>query len=185
MVEWNIHFINKKMIDIIDNYLPEEEFFKMFTHMKEHQFDWHLSHILSQDAEKTPVGNMQFCHLFYHMHQHKPNTFGILVPMIRKLNPVAIMRIKANLSLATKEVEEARLHIDIEDDDTPDCVRTSLLYMNTNDGYTVFEDGTKVESVMNRFVTFPHTLKHAGTTCTNAPFRMVINFNYVTGNIKE
>ena len=53
--------------------------------------------------------------------------------------------------------------------------------MNTNDGYTLFEDGTKVESVMNRLVTFPYTMKHAGTTCTNSPFRMVINFNYVSG----
>tara|TARA_B100001996_G_scaffold228330_1_gene175916 strand:- start:682 stop:1230 length:549 start_codon:yes stop_codon:yes gene_type:complete len=182
MVEWNIHFINKKMIDIIDNYLPEEEFFRVFNHMKEHQFDWHLSTIVNRDG--VP-GNMQLCHSFHNMHQHKPSTFGIVVPVLRKLNPIALMRIKANLSLATKEVEVGRLHIDIVDDDTPDCVRTSILYMNTNDGYTVFEDGTKVESVMNRFVTFPHTLKHAGTTCTNAPFRMVINFNYVTGNIKE
>ena len=117
MVEWNIHSINTKMIDIIDNYLPEEEFFKMFTHMKEHQFDWHLSTIVRLDA--VP-GNMQLCHTFHNMHQHKPNTFGIVVPMIRKINPVAILRIKANLSLATKEVEEGRLHIDIVDDDTPD-----------------------------------------------------------------
>ena len=114
------------------------------------------------------------------MHEHG-RTFSLLIPTLRKMNPVALIRIKANLSLSTKEVEEGGMHIDVEDEDTPDCVRTSILYMNTNDGYTLFEDGTKVESVMNRLITFPHTMKHAGTTCTNAPFRMVINFNYITG----
>ena len=50
--------------------------------------------------------------------------------------------------------------------------------MNTNDGYTEFEDGTKVESVANRLVTFPANLKHTGTSCTDEKTRIVINFNY-------
>ena len=139
--------------EIVGAYYDISKYFEV----KEHQFDWHLSTIVSTDG--VP-GNMQLCHTFHNMHQHKPNTFGIVVPMIRKINPVAIMRIKANLSLATKEVEEGRLHIDMVDDDTPDCVRTSILYMNSNDGYTVFEDGTKVESVMNRSVSYTHLRAH-------------------------
>ena len=169
------------MIDIVDNYLPEKDFFELFNSMKEFSFDWHLSHILTKDAEKNPIGNMQFCHLFYRMHEQNTRTFPLLIPILTKINPVALIRIKANLSLSTKEVQKSGMHIDVEDKDTPDSVRTSILYMNTNDGYTLFEDGTKVESVMNRLITFPHTMKHAGTTCTNAPFRMVINFNYITG----
>ena len=51
--------------------------------------------------------------------------------------------------------------------------------MNTNDGYTKFEDGTKVESVANRMVTFPNSMKHTGTTTSNSEYRLVINFNYV------
>jgi len=51
--------------------------------------------------------------------------------------------------------------------------------MNTCDGYTLFEDGTKIESIANRLVTFPNGMKHTGTSTTNASFRMVINFNYV------
>ena len=35
---------------------------------------------------------------------------------------------------------------------------TSILYMNTNNGYTIFENGDKVESVENRLVTFPNNL---------------------------
>ena len=55
---------------------------------------------------------------------------------------------------------------------------TSILYLNTNDGYTQFENGTKIESIENRLITFPLSYRHTGTTCTNQPFRAVINFNY-------
>ena len=180
MVEWYIHFVITKMIDIVDNYLPEKQFFELFNHMKDFSFDWHLSGIVNTEIPSDPIRNWQFCHLFYRMHQHNSRTFSMMLPILEKINPVGLIRIKANLSLATTEIEEGGMHIDLIDEDTPDCVRTSILYMNTNDGYTLFEDGTKVESVMNRLVTFPHTMKHAGTTCTDVPFRMVINFNYIT-----
>ena len=166
------------MIDIVDNYLPEKQFFELFNHMKDFSFDWHLSGIVSNEITSNPILNWQFCHVFYRMHE-QTRTFRLLIPTLSKINPVALLRIKANLSLATTEIEEGGMHIDVEGEDVPDCVRTSILYMNTNDGYTLFEDGTKVESVMNRLITFPYNMKHAGTTCTDVPFRMVINFNYI------
>ena len=55
---------------------------------------------------------------------------------------------------------------------------TSIFYINTNNGYTIFEDGTKVESVANRLLTFPTNMKHTGTSCTDEKTRIVINFNY-------
>ena len=56
----------------------------------------------------------------------------------------------------------------------------SIFYVNTNDGFTVFEDGTKVESVANRMLTFPTNMKHSGTACTDQKYRIIINFNYYT-----
>ena len=55
---------------------------------------------------------------------------------------------------------------------------TSIFYINTNNGYTKFENGEKVESVANRMVTFSTNLKHTGTSCTDERTRVVINFNY-------
>ena len=55
---------------------------------------------------------------------------------------------------------------------------TSIFYVNTNDGYTKFKDGTKVKSIANRMLTFPANMKHCGTSCTNERRRIVINFNY-------
>ena len=92
------------------------------------------------------------------------------------------MRIKANLLTRTPNIIENTFHIDIGDE----CMSeeklkqwtTSILYINTNNGYTKFEDGTKVESVANRMVTFSANLKHRGTSCTDEKTRVVINFNY-------
>ena len=52
--------------------------------------------------------------------------------------------------------------------------------MNTNNGYTEFEDGTVVKSIENRMVVFPANMKHRGTSCTNKKVRVIINFNYLT-----
>ena len=83
------------------------------------------------------------------------------------------MRVKANMNMRTPEIIEHGFHTD----GTSSCT-AAIYYVNTNDGYTAFEDGTKVESIANRLVVFNTQTKHTGTTCTNAKFRCVINFNY-------
>ena len=57
-------------------------------------------------------------------------------------------------------------------------ITTSIYYVNSNDGYTEFKDGTIIESVENRLVIFPSDMRHTGTTCTNAKNRIVVNINY-------
>ena len=175
MVEWYVYFIIAKMIDIVDNWLPEEVFYKLFSTMKSPEFPWFLGKVVGYQGDDEVKGNMQFFHEFYRHHQMKNQ---VMMPVLYHLQPCATIRIKANLALATDTIEVGGLHVDIEDGLDREYLKTSILYMNTNNGYTTFEDGTKVESVQNRFVTFPNTMRHAGTTCTDSPFRMVINFNY-------
>lgn len=176
MVEWYVYFIIAKMIDIVDNWLPEEVFYKLFSTMKSPEFPWFLGKVVGYQGDDEVKGNMQFFHEFYRHHQMKNQ---VMMPVLYHLQPCATIRIKSNLALATDSIEVGGLHVDVEDGLDREYLKTSILYMNTNDGYTTFEDGTKVESVQNRFVTFPNSMKHAGTTCTDSPFRMVINFNYV------
>ena len=54
---------------------------------------------------------------------------------------------------------------------------TAILYLNTNDGYTLFEDGRQVARVANRLVLFDASLRHTGVSCTDAPERLVLNLN--------
>ena len=50
--------------------------------------------------------------------------------------------------------------------------------MNSNNGYTYFENKEKVKSVANRLLKFDNIMKHSGTTCTDENQRVVININY-------
>ena len=55
---------------------------------------------------------------------------------------------------------------------------TAIYYVNTCDGFTEFEDGTKTEAVANRLVKFPANLKHRGVSQLDNRFKCVINFNF-------
>ena len=98
----------------------------------------------------------------------------MLYPIVEHMRVNAWKRIKGNLNPRTSSIIKHGFHIDYDNKH----MKASIFYLNTNDGYTEFEDGTKIESIANRLVTFPANLKHTGTTCTNIPFRAVINFNY-------
>ena len=59
--------------------------------------------------------------------------------------------------------------------------QTAILYLNTNNGYTKFQQNglQDVHSVANRLVTFYGGLKHAGASCTDENTRIVLNINYI------
>jgi hypothetical protein len=58
-------------------------------------------------------------------------------------------------------------------------VISGVLYLNTNDGKTVFKSGEEAESVANRVVRFTANQMHTGTSHTNTKYRALINFNYI------
>ena len=100
---------------------------------------------------------------------------------MNRINSISLWRIKTNLLTRTSNIIENAFHIDMFSNMSEEKLKqwtTSIFYVNTNNGYTEFEDGTKVESVANRFISFPANLKHRGTSCTDENTRVVINFNY-------
>ena len=91
---------------------------------------------------------------------------------------MAIWRIKANLQLHGGEAYKSNWHYDFTGDGYPvENMETAIYYVNSNNGYTEFND-CKVESVANRMVFFPSNTKHRGVNATNVKARYVINFNY-------
>ena len=95
------------------------------------------------------------------------------IDFVNKIPVATTCKIKVNMNPRTPKIIEHGLHTDL-----PYLCKTGILYLNTNNGYTVFEDGTKVESVQNRFVSFDSNIKHSGSTCSNQKVRLVININY-------
>ena len=172
-------------IEIEDNFLNQSEFHSIQEIMMGSAFPWFYS-----DGIVTSVdGKFQFTHLFYQdsyqFCQHsgpQSENLKMLMPVINALPILTAWRIKANLLTRTPSIVENEFHVDLGNlKEQPKILAqwtTSIFYINTNNGYTKFEDGTKVESVANRLVTFPANIKHTGTSCTDEKIRVVINFNY-------
>ena len=175
----DIQIIEEDGIEIIDNFLPKEEFEKLYSSITHERFPWVMGPVVRDDTSSVPKKyNWQIAHLFYHspdVISHE--TMPILGDVYSKLNIGVLIKAKANCNIVTNEIIEHGLHIDVEQ--IANICTTAILYLNTNNGYTVFEDGTKVESIENRLVKFPASIKHSGTSCTDIHNRMVINFNYI------
>jgi hypothetical protein len=162
---------------IEDNFLRKKEFNKLQTIMMGGDYAWFYSSTIDSNED---VDKFQFTHMFYLDYAPKSVFCEKLYPIFNKIQAVSIFRIKANLLTRTPNIVENEFHVDINDipEEKLKQLTTSIFYINTNNGYTKFEDGTKVESVANRMVTFPANMKHTGTSCTDEKIRVVINFNY-------
>jgi hypothetical protein len=161
---------------IIDNFLTKEEWFKLFDTMLTANFPWYLnsSKVGKHYGDDIGLHDYQFTHTFYSDFAVRSQFGSLIEPALVKLNPSAIVRVKANLTPCSQQIEQFPMHRDFENFQG----QTAIFYLNTNNGYTVFKDGTRVDSVANRCVIFDSQLEHTGTTCTDQRVRSVINFNY-------
>ena len=162
---------------IEDNFLKQEDFDKIQKLMMEPSpFPWfYADRIVFEDD----VDKFQFIHAFYDNHMPMSPFSNELDSIINIIQPFSIVKIRAKLLTRTSEIVESSFHVDIPLlEENLKQWTTSIFYINTNNGYTKFEDGTIVESVANRMLSFPANMKHCGTSCTNERRRIVINFNY-------
>ena len=102
-----------------------------------------------------------------------------IAPLLDKIEPLALYRIQANLTVQQEKEGRSQFHIDYADKPLKHTsMVTSIFYVNTTNGPTILEDGTEIECRENRLVSFPYDTYHAGGLCTNQPYRVVINLNY-------
>ena len=161
---------------IIDNCISNEQLSTLQSVMLGGDFPWYFKNYkVASNLQANDVRHdFQFIHNFYNEFSPKSPFISAIEPIVTIINPSAIMRIKANLTTITDTVIEYPLHVDIKNFKGS----TAIFYVNNNNGYTIFEDGSRVESKENRLVIFDSTLLHAGTNCTDEKIRCVINFNY-------
>ena len=154
-------------MQVIDNFLSEDEFKNLRSYISSTSFPWYFG-LVTTDSKTA-----QFVHTFYA--NDAPTSSWPYVEFFRlRLNMASLVRIKVNLNPRTETVQ---VHKDAFHTDYPD-ITTAVYYLNTCDGYTLFEDGTKVNSVENRIVIFDSNMRHTGTSCTNESGRLVMNINY-------
>ena len=167
------------MIEVLDNYLPEEHFVPIYDYFMGNESEWHWM----DGVVTVGDGFTQFIDVIYDGFHPNSRGFDKLWHVFKQEKMVALNRIKANLGLKTNELiiyDGDGFHYDvIGSDQQISSITTGILYINTNNGYTLFENGDKVSSVRNRFLKFPANTKHTGTNCTDQDKRVLINFNYV------
>ena len=172
------------MVSIVDNLADQKTIDNLQSlmlnpdaPMKNTSFPWYYQPVIDFADEED---KFQFTHMFYIEQTPTSEFVENLNPILEIIRPISIHRIKANLLTKTPNIIENSFHVDMNDlsEEKLKQWTTSIFYVNTNNGYTIFEDGTKVESVANRLVTFPGNMKHTGTSCTDEKIRVVINFNY-------
>jgi hypothetical protein len=160
-------------IEIIDNFLSKEDFENIKNTMFSSNFSWYYNS--KKTLEEDSDHNFQFVHIFYNNYSINSEYMQILNPVINKLNPLALVRIKANLTVKTNEVVDYGYHTDFKTDTK---LYSAVYYINNNNGYTKFENNKIVESKENRMVIFDSQLLHTGTTHTDERLRVLINFNF-------
>jgi hypothetical protein len=164
-------------IKVIDNLIDDEVFQTLQQHLMSTKVPWLYAQnvIGEEDVRCDPSYNFQLFLQIYKDFCPQTKAFEVMQPIIMhpQLNIRSIVNIKVNLNPKTETLVEHGFHTDV-----PFACTTAVYFLNTNNGYTLFKDGTKIESVANRIVTFPSSMEHSGTTCTDQKRRMVINFNY-------
>jgi hypothetical protein len=161
------------MIEIRDNFLPKEEFLKIQKIFLSDIFPWYFNNYKIDSNNEEGLNNYQFTHAFYVDYKIKSDAFEYLENLLKELKIKSIVKLKANLLPKTDTIIKSEFHTDVDFN----CL-TSILYINNNDGYTEFENGKIINSIENRLITFPSSIKHLGTTCTNSKIRVILNLNY-------
>lgn len=165
-------------MQVLDDFLDRETFLAMRGALLAPSFPWEDSLVLSpsESAHLAPAENRQRVHGFFLDKQgvriRSPH-LGIVQPLLERLQPARLLKVKLNLTARRDRPIAWGLHVDTRH---PGAT-TAVFYLNTNNGGTLFEDGTRVDSVGNRLVLFEASRRHTGVSCTDAAFRLVLNVN--------
>jgi len=178
------------IMQVLDNFLNYQD------HQQIEQFmfgglQWtYQQHKVTHGPNEEDTDNYQFVHPFYFQESFGgpfryeiSQDFQSILPLINRIDFIALHKVKANLEPLKSKRFFSDYHYDwaevVHDEPIPHkTMTTAIYYINTCDGYTEFEDGTKIECVANRLVKFPANLKHRGVSQTDTRVKSVINLNF-------
>ena len=148
------------------------------------EWEWKFNPFKVRSTDQKSLYDYQFVHKLHSIFEqgYSPHWLDI-IPVISQINGIinigAFRRVKANLQVAQKDVIYGGFHYDLTEKGIVDKnLFIAIYYVNSNNGYTEFEDGTKIDSIADRLVIFKNDIKHRGVSQTNTKQRIVINFNF-------
>ena len=158
------------MIKVINNFLDKEMNENINSILKEDEnFPWFY---VRGVADKTD-NDFMFIHLLYNKVINSAYFEKIALPFISKLNMNKLIRMKINCYTNQGNKIKHNFHVDYN---TKHMV--ALYSINSNNGYTEFENGEKFVSKRNQLIIFDGKLKHRSVTQDDTHLRLNMNINY-------
>ena len=162
---------------VIDNYLPKDDFLKIknIIDCDDSSFPWFYNKFLNNRDHGEMNNHFYFVHVLYNNNIVNSNYYDIVSSLIDKINPKALIRVKINgYPQNGDKLVNHNPHTDYDFEH-----KGAIFSLNTNNGATILEDGTKIESVENRILFFDPSKPHSSTNCTDAKMRFNINLNWL------
>ena len=167
---------------VIDNFLPQETFKTLQSFLLSNHIPWYYNDSIA--GLNDDLDNYQLVYNFFDIKQPFKEACpckysNSLNPLLSKLSPKYILRIKANLRPRTSHMQYCgNFHTDMQLNQ-----KTAIFYINSNNGYTLFDDDSRVYSQENRLCLFNGHIAHAGASCTDQRRRVVLNINYIPNEL--
>jgi hypothetical protein len=164
------------MHKVIDDFLDKEDFLNIHNLIMNEPFPWfYMDSYKETGLDKNKSDNFgYYLHILYEdTIPTSPHYETIMKSVYKKLDIKSMIRVKINSYLKDNKLTEHELHTDYNYSNNG-----AVLSINTCDGYTKLEDGTKIQSVANRMLLFDASKPHCSTNTTNKQRRVNINFNY-------
>ena len=168
-----------KKVQIFNNFLDQEVFLEIKKFIMSPRCQWRYVNYIAHKDGRDNDNDGYFVHSFKDCH---PQTFEdrypespyfpLIVKILDKIQYQNILRIRSSLYPRRDVQKPDPFHIDYN---FPH--RVCILYVNTNNGYTLFESGEKIPSVENQLATFDGSEKHCSVVQTDTSARYIVNIN--------
>ena len=157
---------------IIPNFLEPNIFKKIKETIFSDQFPFYYS---DQTGSLSDNSDFMFTHKFFSENNQQSGYFSsILMPILGKLNFNYLLRAKLNFYTRKNKFVYTEMHRDFDEPHT-----VALYSLNNNNGFTYFEDKTKIKSKENQMILFPGHIKHCSVMQRDTNLRINININYL------
>jgi hypothetical protein len=161
-----------KNYSVVDNFLNQNEFQTIKEKITYGGIPWYFSSNISGHKDDNDV---YFASTIYdHMSNTSSEFLNVVLPVIAKIQPTILIRVKANLyPNSGKQVHHAPHR------DYTFSHQGAIFYINENNGPTVLDDGTEILPKENRILFFDPSELHHSVSCTDQSIRLNLNFNYL------
>ncbi len=170
-------------VQVFENFLDKDSFLEVSKFIMSPRCQWRfvdfIAHKDKRDNDKDGylVHSFKDCHpeTFKDRYPESPS-FLILNKLMSKINEKIgfknILRIRSSLYPRRDKQKPDPFHVDYNFSH-----RVCIFYLNTNNGYTMLENGEKIPSVQNQLATFDGSEKHCSVVQTDTSARYIININ--------